>query len=141
MNDSASSTLAARLDITPEKWDYETGDVLIGRVIDVGTWSGEYGESPTVTVLVDEAGSTEQGGNPIPLGAERIIYCSPTVVRNEIEKQSPRNGDRLAVKFRGDHPNGYKDFRVIVVRNQPPEWLPLSVSPDEPRPSFDSDSD
>ncbi len=106
------SNLAEQLDVDPEKWAHEENDKLLGEVVEVGTYEGEYGACSTYTIRA-EHGSTEEGGKPIPEGAEMILYASRTVLRNKLDSIRPRVGDRLGVKYLGI-PDGreYHNYRI-----------------------------
>jgi hypothetical protein len=111
------TSLAERLDNVPEWWNHEPGDKLIGVVTEIDVYTGEYGAYPIVTVLVDDQGSTEQGGQPIPVGAERAFHAHATVAKAEIARRNLATGDRLGVAFHGV-PEGksFKRYRLIVER-------------------------
>lgn len=109
-------TLTQRLDEpTPPKWEHEPGDKLLGTVVDLGTYEGEYGSSPTVTIDAVE-GSTEAGGTAIAPGERRIFYASRTVARSKVEGKKPQIGDRIGIAYKGI-PDGreYHDYAVEVV--------------------------
>jgi hypothetical protein len=114
--------LPERLDIEAEKWTHEPGDKLYGRIIELGTYSGEYGSSETIALLVNEEGATEEGGKPIPLESERIFYASRTVPARWVAENTLSVGDWLGVKYKGV-PNGkeYHDYRFVHEPAQPTE--------------------
>jgi hypothetical protein len=108
------ASLAERLDNLPEWWNHWPGDKLIGVVIEIDAYTGEY---PIVTVLVDEEGSTEQNGQPIPVGAERAFHAHATVAKAEIARRKPAAGDRLGVAFHGVvEGKSFERYRLIVER-------------------------
>jgi hypothetical protein len=87
---------------TPPKWDHKEGDVLIGTVLELGTYEGEYGKSKTVAVECAE-GSTEQG-EPIKVGYACTFYASRTVAASKLEKALARGlraGDAIVIRAKG----------------------------------------
>jgi hypothetical protein len=93
---------SAELDIRAEKWAHEDGDRIWGLVVNRDVYySSEYGPSPTVTLRIEKDGPTENGGQPIPVPSERIIYASSTVLSRLVESQDPQPGDMWAVVYRG----------------------------------------
>jgi hypothetical protein len=113
-------SLLDRLENISEPWLHESGDVLIGEVVDIDSRESEYGRYQIV-VVETEKGSTEQGGKAIPIGSERAFHAMRTVPRNEIAKQKPKIGERLGVKFHGTAPRGdYAAYKIRVERQSPP---------------------
>lgn len=87
---------------TPPRWDHDTGDVLMGTVVDVGEYTGDYGTCKTVTVEAVE-GSTENG-EPIQPGYRCTWYASRTVAASKLDKalkRGLREGDSIAIKAQG----------------------------------------
>jgi hypothetical protein len=131
------SNLALRLDSDAAWWQHEPDDKLVGRIVDRDTYypkpdpnTGKvYEPYPTVTVLVEEPGSTENGGEPIPVGSERIFGARRSIPREEIEKKDPQVGDRIGVAYRGI-PDGkeYHLYKVLVDRSATSE---TNETPDE----------
>lgn len=100
------------------KWEGDSeGDFVIGTILKLGTFTGEYGTSPTVIIQVQ---SGQEGGQPMEEGESVIFYASATVARNELENADPRAGDRIGVKYHGTATgksgNDYKKFKVAVER-------------------------
>lgn len=102
------ASLAERIGQDPEPWKPEPGDTLVGTVIEVTTRESEFGVYPLIGVM------TEDGG-------EYYLHCFHTVLTREIARRRPKIGDTIAVRFRGDHERGYKDYRVLVESPAPPE--------------------
>jgi hypothetical protein len=119
------SNLASRLDRVAEWWQHEAGDRLIGRVVERGeffpkpdaTTGQTYDAYATITVLVEEPGSTENGGEPIPAGVERIFGARRSIPRAEVERQNPQVGDAIGIVYRGvPADKSYHSYRVLVDR-------------------------
>jgi hypothetical protein len=116
-----SADLMDRLD-APEarRWEYEAeGDTLVGTVLNLGTFTGDYGSSPTVTVEAEE-GSAENGES-IEAGEAIIFYASPKIAQDELEAAAPNVGDRIGIRYHGERQpkrgeNAYKVFKVAVER-------------------------
>jgi hypothetical protein len=122
--------LALRLDSDAEWWQHSPGDKLVGRLVDRDTYypkpdptTGKvYDPYPTVTVLVEEPGSTENGGEPIPVGAERIFGARRSIPRDEIEKKDPQVGDMIGIAYRGiPEERMYHFYKILVDRAARPE--------------------
>src|SRR4051794_16258690 len=99
------ATLAERVNNFLESWRYEPGDRLIGEIIDLTPTEGLYGDYLIIGVLVEEEGSTEAGGAPVSVGAERGWHAFDKVPARELKKLAPRLGDRIAAKYFGKRPN------------------------------------
>jgi hypothetical protein len=113
----SARTIADLVDSFPEAWFHEPGDKLVGDIIEIGTGENEYGTYDLITVLVTEPGSTERGGQAIPVGSLRVWHAFDTVPKNELKKRSPRVGDRIAIKDFGVRDGKhYKAYRIIVQR-------------------------
>jgi hypothetical protein len=111
-------------------WKHD-GDTIMGLVVDLDTYVGEYGEIQTVTIEAAE-GSTEEGGTAIPAGELRTVYAGRTVLRKKVEKEI-RSGlkvdDPIVVRHFGI-PEGreYHDYAVKAERADPEagdDQLPL----------------
>ncbi len=61
-------------------------------------------------------------------GIEFVWHGFHTVAKNELARQKPRVGDKLAVKYFGrDAKGAYEKYRVVVVHAEPqeektPDW-------------------
>lgn len=101
------------------KWEYEEGDTFSGEVLDVGSYTGEYGTSPTVTIMPDS--DTTEGGVPVSTDEPLIFFASPKLANDEVERLDPKVGDLFAIKYKGDKPtkdgkSTYKVFRAAIKR-------------------------
>jgi hypothetical protein len=109
-------------------WSPEDGDKLVGTVTAIGTWTGEYGTSTTVTIEA-EKGSTEEG-EAIAAGELRTFYASSTAAASQLERANPSVGDRIGVAYKGKATGKsgreYHDYRVAVDRKVP--LAPQSVA-------------
>jgi hypothetical protein len=101
-DNSTYGRLIEGLGEVPPKWNHDK-DLIVGRVVDLDSYTGEFGSCKTI-VIEAAAGSTEDGGSPIPVGESRTVYASRTVLANKTEKALERGlkiGDRIAMKHFG----------------------------------------
>jgi hypothetical protein len=103
---SSTSDISERVERVPEPWKPETGAKLVGEVVAVEQRDGEYGVYPIVVVL------TEAG--------EYAFHGFHTVARNELAKQRPAVGDKIAIKYFGrtEDDRGYERYRILVDKPQ-----------------------
>jgi hypothetical protein len=111
------SDLMDRLDAPDaRKWEHEEGDVLVGTIVNLGTFTGDYGTSRTVTV--DPEDGTTESGSALTEKESLIFYASASVAANELEAAGPKIGDRIGIKYHGTRPgksgNDYKLYRIAV---------------------------
>ncbi len=82
------------------------GDIFVGEVVRFETGPTSYGPQP-IMVCIDEK-----------TGEECSIWLLHTVLRNEIEKQKPRSGERIGLKRLPDHETkGYARWVLRVDRD------------------------
>jgi len=102
-----------------EGWRPKPGDVLIGEVVALAEREGFAGlRYPVVEVKTDE-------------GDYVAIHAFHVVLRDELERQRPKVGDRLGVAYHGLVEKGesrYELYRVKVVRID--EHDPARAEPD-----------
>ena len=109
------NSLADRLDSFAEAWKPEPGDKLMGRIVGLDKRVSAYDDEPYVIVTVEaEESSAEDGGKPIPAGAERAWHAFDTIPRNELKRQRPRIGQRIGAGYHGLHARGYKRWKIVV---------------------------
>src|SRR5207244_9608199 len=70
-----------------EPWRPEVGEKLVGEVVEVDEFTGDYGTAPTVTI------QPEDGGEPLK------VFGFGTVLKDKIERANPQVGDIVGVKF------------------------------------------
>jgi hypothetical protein len=101
--------LLGQLDREVKVWLPEPGDQIIGQVVGVTTAESDYGEYPLVEL-------------DTPDGAMVQVHCFHAILKSEIERRAPADGDRLAIRYLGrDVPKkgqseGMARYRVVVVR-------------------------
>lgn len=124
-----------RLDVFAEWWDHEEGDRLVGVVVDRDRRDGEFGAYHVLTVRVREEGSTEKGGQPIPVGEERAFHANSTVAASETQKQDPQPGDTFGVKYHGVRAGGRegRGYRLYKMAVEKPGGEP---QPEQPQPEL-----
>src|SRR5262245_36561645 len=128
-----------------ERWEHVEGDRLLGTLVELGSWSGEFGDSLTVTV--ETAPGSTSNGEPIKAGERRILYASRTVLAKKLEELEPKVGDRLGVLYKGlvaGGANEYHGYSVRVSRRAPTPAAAQSESGADPstaeeRPLFSDD--
>jgi hypothetical protein len=131
---SEETDLFDKLDQEPaSSWVPEDGDKLVGTVTSIGSWTGDYGTSTTVTIEV-EKGSTEEG-EQIDAGELRTFYASSTAAASQLERANPSVGDRIGVAYKGKATGKsgreYHDYRVAVDRKVPLAAA-AAIAPREP---------
>jgi hypothetical protein len=90
----------------PEMWDPEPGESLIAELIRYEERTTKVG--PCRVAVVREAVSDELFS----------VWLSRSVLKNEFEKQSPRPGDMLGLKFFGEKTtrNGQSSYFLYTLR-------------------------
>lgn len=105
------STFETRLDSFPTGWRPAVGDTLIGTVTEVSTRESEFGGAYPLVVVATEDGD------------EVAIHGFHAVLKNELARLRPKEGDKMGVKYHGkDDKGGYERYRVIIERAEPDEW-------------------
>lgn len=88
----------------------EVGDQLVGTVVSTGTYTGDFGTSPTYTIRAELANSIENAGNGDLTDEELVIvYASQKLLREKLEEQQVGVGDVVAIRYNGEKPT--KDGR------------------------------
>jgi hypothetical protein len=92
---------------SPEPWKPEVGANLVGEVIGVEQRDGEFGSYPIVIVITED-------------GSEFAFHGFHTVAKNELAKQRPAVGDKIAIKSFGrtEDDRGYERYRILVDKPQ-----------------------
>src|SRR5438477_4843020 len=100
-------SIRERLNRDSRQWRPQPDDVLIGIVVHRSEYEGDWGPYPVVTVEDKD-------------GTEWIVPCWRAVLRNEINRQNPKRGDRIGIKYQGkDEQAGYERYKVIVEHRSP----------------------
>lgn len=73
-------------------WQPEPGSLVVGQVAYVSEGEGNWGPYPMLAVITRD-------------GEGVMIHGFHTVLRNELERQDPQTGDRIAVKYMGTKPS------------------------------------
>jgi hypothetical protein len=115
------ATLSDSLDNESTSWQPEPGDKL-GVVTNIELVDSKFGgKYPVVEVSTDDETLT--------------FHAFHTVAKNQLRRAKPQVGEMIAIKFLGDHVNGYKDYKIRVERPGAVAWEELSEPPvddDEP---------
>ena len=107
-------TLDDRLDSQAEAWKPQSGEKLIGVVVDVDSRTTEFGTYPIVTLSTDA-------------GDEVAVHAFHTVLKNEFAKRQPRLGERIGIKYLGRSEKGYEAYRTVWEEVVPPDWDRIGV--------------
>ena len=119
-------TLSDALDNQGEAWKPEPGDKLVGVVTNIEIVDSKFNKAkyPIIEVQTD--------------GGVRVFHAFHTVAKSQLRRAKPQVGEEIAIKFLGEHVNGYMDYRVRVERPGVVEWHELDAPSDEP-PDDDAD--
>lgn len=94
------------VDLEVSGWNPEPGDKLVGVLID--RRDGVEGGYDPYTMLVIQTGEHEA----------TAVHCFHSALRGEVERQDPRIGDQVAVKFLGERPTkGQSKFASFQAYN------------------------
>ena len=93
------------LDREVQPWQPDKGDKLIGTVLSIEWVDSRYSDEPYPFLEIDSEDGILYGWN-----------AAQTVPKQAIKRKGVRAGDRIAVKYLGEHAKGYKDFRILVER-------------------------
>lgn len=83
-----TTSLEDRLDRDSESWRPEPGDKLVGTVVEVSTFQGDYQPYPVIEVEKDD-------------GTVWAFHAYHTVAKNEIARLEPAEGDKIGIKYFG----------------------------------------
>lgn len=126
------SSLADRIDNDVEAWIPNDGDKLVGKLLEVSTREGDYGEYPYLEVETPE-------------GEFKAVHGYHTVLKNEIASKKPRVGDDIAIKYFGKvvgkktdskgKPVEFEKYRLLVEHAtgavETPDWESMKADADE----------
>jgi len=108
-------------EVEARKWEYEEGDTLVGRVLDIIDGSGDYGPYKGYVVAPEAEFTTEDGGNSDAVSEDDplIFYVNEnSAAKRSIPATGIAVGDRLGVKFVGEREaksgRMFKKFNVKV---------------------------
>lgn len=92
-------------------WKPEKGDMVIGEIISISTAPGtNWGPYPLIEIETDD-------------GTAIAIHAFHTVIRTEIQRLQPAEGDRIGVKFLGTQKTKdgteYEGYNVVLERRTP----------------------
>ena len=76
-------------------WTPTAGDVIRGVVVDLDRADTQYQAAVPIVTVDGQAEDPESGDTRV------AVWCSPTVLRNEMEKARPQIGDLIAVSYLG----------------------------------------
>lgn len=122
--------LADRLDGNSEAWRGDDPKLkhpnpLVGKVMEVTTGTGTYGEYALIFVL-DEKGD------------EWRVHCFGSVLSSRIAELKPAVGDEIGIKYLGtvkskDFDTPYKNYKVVLEKGaagkaEGPDWEAISAS-------------
>lgn len=104
-------SLEDRLNAEPAKgWKPEAGDRVIGEIVSISQAPGtDWGPYPLIEVETDD-------------GEAVAVHAFHTVLRTEIERLAPSEGDRIGIKFLGKKQGSkqeYEGYTVVLERKTP----------------------
>lgn len=103
----------------PASWRPKEGEMLIGRIIRYSEGPGRFGPVRTAIIERDD-------------GTRASLWLSSMVLLDQFNRERPRVGERVGVKYLGKHPQkGYHRFTLVVDREEPaPDFSPLGGEED-----------
>jgi hypothetical protein len=105
----------------PPAWKPRVNEVLIGFIESYDVGFTPYGEVRTV-ILAEEK-----------TGEKRSLWLSSTVLLEQFKRQHPRPGERIGLKYLGQHPDKhYHRYRLVVDRpTEGQDFSPLGGEEDD----------
>jgi hypothetical protein len=105
MNSNTSSPrFGDDLDREVIPWRPEKDDRIVAHVTSIEWVDSRYGPEQYPLLELEEDGT----------GRLYVWHAAQAVAKSAIKRKNVRVGDRIAIKCLGDHPKGYRDFRIIV---------------------------
>jgi hypothetical protein len=96
---------------------------------DIPTWKPEPGDTLTGVVVAMKLLDSKYSGKPYPFlefeTADGTIigwHAAQTVAKSQLKQVRAQVGDKLNIKYKGEHRNGYKDFAVKSDRTVEFDW-------------------
>lgn len=94
-------------------WQPEPGDIITGRLVGYVTRTTKRG--PARIAVID----TEENEPRGVCGERTGVWVTSTVLKGHFEKEMPRPGDRLGIKYAGRHPEKqYHLFSLVCERDE-----------------------
>ena len=79
----------------------QTGDQIIGHVVDTDSYAGKFGADTVVLTIETVNGESVEDGTPIPAGELRKLFAFGEVLAGEVAKKQPDIGDLIGARFNG----------------------------------------
>jgi hypothetical protein len=109
-------------EVEARRWEYDEGDTLVGKVIDVFEGDGDYGPYKGYVVAPEAEFTTEDGGNSDAVSEDDplIWYVNDnSAAKRSIPASGISIGDRLGVKYVGERESkGGRTFKKFNVKVQ-----------------------
>lgn len=98
----------------PPAWRPQEGETLVGTIRRYSTGQGTYGPVRTAIIQRDD-------------GSKVSLWISSTVLLALFQRENPRVGERIGVRYLGKHETkGYRKWSLIVDRPEvQPDFSPL----------------
>jgi hypothetical protein len=91
-----------------EAWRPAPGDQVIGRVVSIDERTGDYEPYPCITIHTSDDTLV-------------AVHGFHTVLKNELSKFAPQEGDEIGISYRGLKKSGagreFENYRVVVERS------------------------
>jgi hypothetical protein len=102
----------------PQLWHAEAGDQLIGELVRLEERETRVGTAQVAIIADADSGQLWS------------VFLTRTVLKNEFERQAPRPGDVVGIKYHGTRPfrSGEGTYHHYTVRvSRPPATAPTSA--------------
>jgi len=107
-----------------ESWKpTEAGEELIGKVVEFGQRTTEWGTHRIITVETED-------------GTQKAFHAFHMVAKEQLESAAPALGDEIGIRYLGRKSSaasasGYENYKIVV--DHPPGWSPpMQAVPSQP---------
>jgi hypothetical protein len=105
-------------ELDAEAWKPEPGDKLVGVVTNIEIVDSKFGGKYPIIEVESKDGRF-------------AFHAYHTVAKSQLRRAKPRVGEPIAIKFLGQHPNGYMNYRIRVDRPSTIDWGELDSPSDD----------
>jgi hypothetical protein len=110
-------------EVEARKWEYEEGDTLVGRVLDIFEGTGDFGPYKGYVVSPEPEHTTEDGNNEAVQEDDPLVWYvnDNSAAKRSIPASGINVGDRLGVKYVGERQSkGDRTFKKFNVKVESP---------------------